>query len=342
MAERVFIKDLREGSRVLEHFLVRRKEVLTTSAGAPYLSLLLVDKTGAVDGKLWDDVEQYAPLLQEGDYVKVDAFVETYRGKLQLNIKRLRSSEREEVTPADFLPVSERSQEEMLKELGGWVGSIGDPHLVTLLNLFLEDEDFVERFSSCPGAMAVHHAYLGGLLEHTLSVTRLCEYLAGHYSGTNRDLLVAMAILHDMGKTRELSWEPTFGYTDEGGLVGHIVLGLAMVKEKIREIPDFPAELALLVEHMLISHQGELIYGGPKVPQTLEAAILFYADNLDAKVQQVQAALAEVEGEFGWTPYHRRLERYLYKQGYSSPPPQAAEADDAAQPPAAGAEPDGE
>ena len=342
MAERVFVRGLQEGDRVLEHFLVRRREVLTTSAGAPYLALLLGDKTGAVDGKVWDDAEQYTSVFQEGDYIKVDAFVELYRGKLQLNIKRLRRSEREEVSPGDFLPVSDRPREDMLRELGEWVGSVADPHLGRLLRLFFDDEEFLERFAACPGAMTVHHAYIGGLLEHTLSVTRFCQYLAEQYAGTNRDLLVSMALLHDVGKTRELSWEPAFAYTDEGGLVGHIVLGLTMVKEGMKAVPDFPADLALVVEHMLISHQGELIYGAPKVPQTLEAAVLFYADNLDAKVQQVQAALAEVEGPSGWTAYHRRLERYLYKQGYSSPPPATGEGDAIELPPEASGQDEGE
>lgn len=317
---RKFIRELQEGERIVENYVVGSKEVLTTTTGNPYISITLRDRTGSVDGKIWDNVDKYSPLFARDDFVRVDALVESFRGKLQLNVKRIRRLEEGEFDMAEFLPQSRRNADEMLTEINNWIESVKEPHLNSLLHSFFGDEAFLGAFKSSSGAKYIHHAFVSGLMEHTLAVVKICQFLAENYAGVNRDLLIAGALLHDIGKTEELERSPGFQYTDRGGLLGHIILGLRMVQDRIRDLPDFPAETAMLLDHMMISHQGELEFGSPKKPQTLEAWLLFLADNLDSRIEQFQAHVERDETpDSDWTAYHRLLQRYIYKGGRRQP-----------------------
>ncbi len=309
-----FANQINEGDHVLEHFLVTSRELLTTRTGNPYVSLTLQDKTGAIDGKIWDDVQQLYSTFQRDDFVKVDALAESYRKELQLNIKRIRRSEEEEIAVEDFLPACERPIEEMQEELRSLLESVVNSNLLNLLDAFLSDEEFMSTFSKAPAARGVHHVYLGGLLEHTLSVIGLCSHFADFYQGVDRDLLLTVAMFHDMGKVQELTIFPRFDYTDEGRLIGHTMLGVGMVKEKAGQLEEFPSELLTLIEHAIISHHGLLEMGAVKRPKTLEALILHYADDLDAKVNAFRKIIADDRHpESNWTTYNRLLERYIFK-----------------------------
>lgn len=309
-----FVIDITEGDHVVEHFLVSNKELLTTRTGNPYLSLTLQDRTGTIDGKVWDSVNEVSSAFQRDDYIKIDAMAESYRGVQQLNIKRIRPSEEGEITMEDFLPCAERPLEEMQEELLSLLDTVENPHLKNLLDAFLSDEEFMSSFSTAPAARGVHHVYLGGLLEHTISVVKLCACFADFYPGLDRDLLLTTALFHDMGKVKELTSSPSFNYTDEGRLIGHTMLGAKMVAQKVGELESFPEQLLTLIEHAIMSHHGLLEMGAVKRPKTLEALALHYADDLDAKINAFKKIMAEDrDADSRWTPYSKLLERYIFK-----------------------------
>ncbi len=309
-----FVNEIAEGEHVVDHFLVSSKELLTTRAGNPYISLTLQDKTGIIDGKIWDSVQQHSSAFRRDDFVKVDALAESYKEDLQLNIKRIRRSEEEELSPEDFLPGSQRSREEMREELCSLLDSVENPHLKKLLEAFLSDEEFMAAFCKAPAARGVHHVYLSGLLEHTLSVVKMCQYFADYYQDVDRDLLLTSAMFHDSGKVKELTVFPRFDYTDEGRLIGHTLLGVSMVAEKAGQLEEFPPRLLTLIEHAIISHHGVSEFGAVKRPKTFEALILHYADDLDAKVNAFKKIISEDgDPESQWTNYNRLLERYIFK-----------------------------
>ncbi len=281
-----YIQDLKEGSSVNDIYLCRKKLSLVTKNGKAYESLTLQDKTGSVDAKIWDPGSAGIDEFDELDYINVIGDVTVFQGKLQLNVKRVRRCREGEYDPKDYLPVSDRSVDEMYEELLRLAGSVRDVHLHRLLELFfVKDRAFVEAFRFSSAAKAVHHGYVGGLVEHTLGVANLCNYLAGAYPILNRDLLIAAALLHDVGKTKELSPFPKNDYTDAGQLIGHIVIGVEMIDEKLREIPDFPALLSAELRHCILAHHGEYEFGSPKKPAIIEAAALNFADNTDAKME---------------------------------------------------------
>ena len=298
-----YINELREGDNISEIYLCRKKQSLVTKNGKSYESLTLQDKTGSLDAKIWDPGNPGIDEFDALDYVEVSGNVTAYQGHLQLNIRRARVAREGEYLAADFLPVSGRSVDEMLGELQKFIGTVQEPHLKKLLDsFFTEDAAFIKVFRRSSAAKSVHHGFVGGLLEHTLGVTTLCHYFARTYPILNRDLLITAAILHDIGKTRELSAFPQNDYTDDGQLLGHIVIGVEMVDEKLRDIPDFPRALSSELRHCILAHHGELEFGSPKKPAIVEAIALNFADNMDAKMEIFKEAVAASTGDdwIGW------------------------------------------
>ncbi len=296
-------------------FLVHVKDVRQKKSGEPYLSLLLGDRTGEVDAKMWDNVVEVVDTFERDDFVKVKGVLQVFQNRLQMSVHKMARVLDSDVDFADFFPASSRDPMEMFAELRGIVAGIRDPNLRALLEAFLNDEPLARRYRTAPAAKQVHHAYLGGLIEHVLSVCRLCQLVAPHYVNLDLDLLLTGAILHDIGKVAELTYDRSFGYSSEGQLLGHIVIGLRLVEEKLRQFPDFPPKLRVLVEHMIVSHHGELEFGSPKVPLFPEALLLHHLDNLDSKMECMRA-LAEKDRHVDgcWTGYSPSLERSILKK----------------------------
>lgn len=311
-----FINELREGERVGEIYLCKQKQSAVTKNGKPYESLILQDKTGVIDAKIWDPNSQGINEFEVLDYIDVVGDVTSFAGSLQISVKRVRRAKEGEYNPADYLPVSENSVDEMIKKLEDYILSVENPYLYELLErLFIKDEEFLRVFQNHSAAKTVHHGFIGGLLEHTLGVAKLCEFYAASYPILNRDLLITAALCHDIGKTRELSAFPLNDYTDDGQLLGHIVIGTEMVHDIIREIEGFPEVLGSELKHCMISHHGELEYGSPKKPALAEAVALNLADNTDARME----SLIEIFGAAGtkkeWLGYNRLFESNLRKTG---------------------------
>lgn len=310
--ERTFIDQIRENDQVEGTFWVKEKAMITSRAGTPYLRLRLSDRTGEIEGRIWDGVQEFSPLFEREDFIKIKAQATSYQERLQLSIKSLRRCEEEEVSLEDFLPSSARDPEEMLAELIEIGQTIENRYYRELVMAFLQDEQFTVLFKRAPGAKKLHHVYLGGLLEHTLSMVKLIQKIKGHYAGINHDLLLAGGIVHDVGKVQELSYDISFDYTDEGRLLGHILLGVEMVEREISRIEGFPSELAMLIKHLVLSHHGQYDWGSPKRPKTLEAEILHHLDDLDAKINGIQEFMKKGEEGAKWTDYHRMFDRFFY------------------------------
>jgi 3'-5' exoribonuclease len=310
----IYIRDIKSGDKVGDYFLVAEKNLAFSQKGAPYLNVRLKDKTGELDGKIWDNAREWDKAFKKGDIIRIEARSANYKNVIQLSIMELKKAADEDITLSDYLPAARRDGGEMLAELMIIVESVDNPHLKALLNAFFQDEEIADLFKRAPAAKGFHHIYLGGLLEHTLSVARLLDLACAQYEGVNRDLLLTGGILHDIGKIYELSYGRTVDYTDEGRLVGHIVMGAEMVDKRIAALEDFPAHLALKLRHVMLSHHGDLEYGSPKRPKTVEALIVHFMDDLDAKVNAFQEFIAAApDDESAWTPYHRLLERFIYK-----------------------------
>lgn len=303
-----YIKDLREGMRTSDIYLCKQKQALKTKAGKNYFSLLLQDKTGIIDAKIWDlsnGINHFEAL----DYIQVEGDVNCFQGALQMNVRRVRLADKGEYNPADYLPTTRYSIEDMYRKLVGYVNEIENPYLSALCkSFFVEDENFVKVFKRHSAAKSVHHGFVGGLLEHTLGVVKLCDFFCGRYPIINRDLLLSAAMFHDMGKVKELSTFPENDYTDEGQLLGHIVMGVEMLDEHIRQIDGFPAGLALELKHCILAHHGEYEFGSPKKPAMIEAAALNLADNADAKLETMTELLENGNPEDEWLGYNRMFE----------------------------------
>jgi len=305
-----YIETLREGERVNEIFLCKHKQAAVTKNGKPYENVILQDKTGTLDAKIWEPDSQGIDDFARLDYINVTGDITSFQGALQLNIKRVRKAQPGEFEPSDYLPVSSRDIDEMYGELKSIIGTIQNPYLKLLLSrFFLEDAEMEKRFKFHSAAKTVHHGFVGGLLEHTLGVTKLCEAFCVQYPLLNRDLLLTAAMLHDIGKLEELSVFPENDYTDDGQLLGHIMIGAEWVGEKIRGIPDFPKKLSSELKHCILAHHGELEYGSPKKPALMEAVALSFADNVDAKMETLKEAFATVPvGSTEWLGYNRLME----------------------------------
>ncbi len=304
-----YIETLRENERISEVYLCRQKATFLTKAGKPYDSLVLQDKTGTIDAKIWDvnssGIEDFSAL----DYVYVMGDVTSFQGSLQLNVKRVRRIDGGDINANDYLPVSEYNIEEMYAKLLAYVNGLKNPHLKQLAASFFEDEDFAKAFQFHSAAKSVHHGFVGGLVEHTLHVTQICDFFSRLYPQMNRDLLLCAAMFHDFGKLSELSPFPANDYTDDGQLLGHIVIGANRLQQRIDAMEGFPHRLASELLHCILAHHGELEYGSPKKPALMEAVALSFADNADAKLETMKEAFANVpENNLEWQGFHRFLD----------------------------------
>jgi 3'-5' exoribonuclease len=310
-----YIRDLEPNQIITGVFLVHHKDVRQKKSGEPYLSVTLADRTGELDAKMWDNAHEFLTAFERDDFVRVKGLMQIFQNRPQLTLHKIQSVIDSEVDFADYFPASTRDRDEMFQELGSFVAAMTNPHLKALLEAVFADEALALAYRTAPAAKTVHHAWLGGLIEHVLSLCHLAKFTAAHYQDIDFDLLLAGVMLHDIGKTRELNYTRGFSYSTEGQLLGHIVIGMAMVDEKLRQVPDFPAPLRDLLMHMILSHHGELEFGSPKVPMFPEALLLHHLDNLDSKMECVRGLVERdrlIEGV--WTGYSSALDRSMLKK----------------------------
>ena len=303
-----YLKDYHDGDRVYDVYLCKHRQAAVTKNGKTYLNVILQDKSGTMDAKVWDPnsagIEEFEPM----DYIEVGGDVSSFQGALQISVKRVRVVREGEYNPADYLPVSKKNIEAMYQEVLAMIQRTKNPYLKELLEaFFVKDADFIKKFKNSSAAKSVHHGFVGGLLEHTLSVAQMCEFYCKQYPMLKRDLLITAALLHDMGKIKEISPFPLNDYTDDGNLLGHIVMGVEMVGEKGRDISGFPPVLAGEIKHCILAHHGEYEYGSPKKPAIMEAVALNFADNTDAKMQTFTELLENTE-QTDWLGFNRLFE----------------------------------
>lgn len=310
-----FIKEYKEGDKIFDIYLCKHKQSAVTKNGKPYDNLILQDKTGTIDAKVWDPNSAGIAEFDALDYIEVHGDITSFQGALQANIKRIRKCQEGEFDPANYLPVSKFPIEDMYEELLIYIEEIENPYLQQLLKaFFVEDQEFISRFKKSSAAKTVHHGFVGGLLQHTLSVVRLCDYYCKAYPLLKKDLLISAAICHDIGKVREISLFPQNDYTEEGQFLGHIVIGSEMVAEKISKIDGFPVLLARELKHCILAHHGEYEFGSPKKPAIMEAVALSYADNTDAKLETFTEIL-ENTTDTGWLGFNRLFDSNLRETG---------------------------
>ena len=311
-AAHLWIKDIREEDQVKGLYLVQSKRRGLTKRGDPFLSITLVDRTGEIEAKVWEGVEAISPLFREGDVVDVAGNAHSFRNQIQLTLTRLAANSRDS-DPSLFLETTGKDVSAMMKGLRAILHKIGNPHLKALIDRFLSDTAFMASFRRAPAAKHFHHSYLGGLLEHTLSVSELMVNVTVHYKELDQDLLLAGAFLHDIGKTREFIFERHIDYSNEGRLLGHIALGVMMVENNLSGMKDFPEDLALKLKHLILSHHGEFEFGSPKRPKILEAFALHLVDDLDAKIAGLGRFMEKDSQEGPWTDFNRLYGRYFLK-----------------------------
>lgn len=310
----VYIKDIKSGEKISGSFLVTEKNIAFSQKGAPYLNIRLKDKTGEVDGKIWENAVEWDKLFNKGDIIQANGGAVSYKSTVQLSITGLRKIDEADIDLTEYLPVAKGDIDLMFADVMVFIEQIKTPCLKALLYLFFHDEKITALFKKAPAAKGFHHVYIGGLLEHTLSVIRLLDQINNHYQGINRDLLITGGILHDIGKIYEYSYDSIFDYSDQGRLIGHIVIGIEMLDAKIAKIGDFPELLAMELRHLILSHHGTQEFGSPKRPKTLEALIVHFIDDLDAKVNAFQEFIEESRNDdSAWTPFHKLFERFIYK-----------------------------
>lgn len=310
-----YIENLNEGMRVHDVYLCKTKNMAVTRNGKEYANVILQDKTGQIDAKIWDPDSPGIGEFEPMDFVTVDGNVTVFNGNKQLNINMIFKAEEGNYDQSDYFPVTSCNIDEMKADLTDFINSVQNQYLSELLKSFFDDEAFMKSFAAHSAAKSIHHGFIGGLLQHTLSVAEICNDAARHYEFVNRDLLLAGAILHDIGKLNELSPFPANDYTDAGQLIGHIVIGYQMISARIMKIPHFPKKLAAELLHLILSHHGELEYGSPKKPALIEAMILSFADNMDAKVETMYEALNSkaAQNEDGWVGYNKLLDTNIRK-----------------------------
>ncbi len=308
----LWVKDIKEDAPVNDIYMVKVKKAGQTKTGATFLSLTLSDKTGDIEARVWDNAEVLSALFREGDNIAVSGKAVLYRNQVQLTLTGLSPARCDD--PSLYLEATPHDPMGMIKDLKGIVRVIKNPDMRDLINLFLSDHVFITRFREAPAAKNFHHSYIGGLLEHTLSVCRMAKQVCIQYPELDADLLVTGAFLHDIGKIREFTCEKVVDYSDEGRLLGHLVMGVLMLEEKLAALKKFPAETALYLKHMILSHHGEYEFGSPKKPKFLEAFVLHFVDDLDAKVNGIARIIARDKTEGSWTEFNRMFERYLLKE----------------------------
>ena len=308
-----FIAEIKAGDWVDDIFVLSEKILSQKRDGDNFLNVTISDKSGTLKGVVWDNVDQIAAGITSGDFVYVNGSVSEYKGALQVVIKKMEPFPSDRIDPSDFLPQTSRNIEDMFERLVKRANSITTDYLKALIDAFLNDREFVNKFKTAPAAKKMHHAYIGGLLEHTVSMTSLADKISGHYGGVNRDLLLTGAILHDIGKIDEFDYRSKIDYSDKGRLLNHIVIGIKMVDDKLSGINNFPEDQMLLLKHMIVSHHGTREFGSPEPPKTIEAVLLNYIDEIDSKVKAVRDFIASEDPDETWTSYHRLLERHFYK-----------------------------
>jgi 3'-5' exoribonuclease len=307
--------ELQPNQVITATLVVQQKDIRQKKSGEPCLSLVLGDRTGDIEARMWDNVAEVMDTFDRDDFVRVRGLVQVHQNRLQITVHKIQRQPSETVDFTDFFPTSERNTEEMWSELMGIVEGIQDRNLKDLLRLVVTDPEIARRYKVAPAAKTVHHAFLGGLLEHVLSMAAIAKLLAPHYRNIDLDLLLTGIVLHDVGKIHELSYDRSFGYSSEGQLLGHIVIGLRIIGEKVHALPDFPPRLRTLVEHLLISHHGELEFGSPKLPMFAEALLLHHIDNIDSKMDCIRTSLHKDRQQQGcWTGYNPALERPILKK----------------------------
>lgn len=318
-----FVNELEINKPVTAAFLVQSKEIREKKTGEPYLSLLLGDKTGKVDAKMWDNVAEVMDTFDRDHFIKVKGMVQLHQNRVQLTIHKLRILEDRELDFADFFPVSARDRDEMWAELRSTVARTSNHHIRALLDSLLDDDEIARRYRLAPAAKNIHHAYLGGLLEHVLSLCKLCQLTASHYPNIDLDMMIAGAVLHDIGKIHELTYDRGFGYSSEGQLLGHMMIALRMIADKLVKLPEFPPSLRTLLEHMIVSHHGKLEFGSPKLPLFPEALLLHHLDDMDSKLECMRYLIeGDRQAEGCFTVYNPALERtVLKKDRFLNPPP---------------------
>ena len=313
-AKEIYLKDIKQGDKVASTFLAAEKNMAFSLKGAPYLNVRLKDKTGELDGKIWDNAIEFDRQFKKGDIIYIEGRAASYKNAIQISIVNIKKYLGDDIEPADYLPMAKGDVAAMFSEMLTYIEKIQTKSLQLLLQAFFHDQKTAELFQRAPAAKGFHHIYLGGLLEHSLSVVRLLDKVADHYPNLDRDLLLAGGMLHDIGKIYEFNYESLIEYSDEGRLIGHIVMGVEMMNKKIEAIPDFPAPLALKMRHIILSHHGEFEFGSPKRPKTLEALVVHFIDDLDAKLNGFQSFINDSNNpDSDWTVYNRFFERFLYK-----------------------------
>ena len=311
----IYLQDIKPGDKVASSFLVAEKNMAFSQKGSAYLNVRLKDKTGEIESKVWDNAVALDQVFKKGDIVYMEGRAQTYRNALQISIITIKPCAPQDVDPSDYLPVSKIDSKAMFQDILAYIDAISSEPIKKLLTAFFYDEKTADLFRRAPAAKGFHHIYLGGLLEHTLSVVRLLDHAAKHYPQLNRDLLIAGGILHDIGKIYEFSYDGLIAYSDEGRMIGHLVMGVEMIDKKMEAIGSFPPQLALELRHIILSHHGEFEFGSPKRPKTLEALVIHFMDDLDAKVNAFESFVAAdaANADSDWTTYNRFFERYLYK-----------------------------
>jgi len=319
-----------ENKVITTSFVVASKQVKSKKSGEPYLALTLADRSGHLEAKVWDNVSEIMESFGQDDFVKVKGLLNKFNNRFQLTVHKLRRMAESEVDFGDYLPKCPRDVDALWRTLGDFVASFQNPHLKALVLAFMDDPDIAAAYRTAPAAKSLHHAYIGGLLDHVVSLCRLCDLACRNYPLIDRDLLLTGAFLHDIGKVRELIVRKSISYTTEGRLLGHISLGYEMVAEKINAIPGFSQELSMLLKHIMLSHHGEYEFGSPKRPKIQEAVIINYLDDLSAKINNFQATLKrENVGAGEWTAFSKMHDRYLYRQkDYTEPGGTSEEAEE--------------
>jgi len=297
---------------ITSNFVVVTKQIKAKKSGEPYLALTLGDRTGHLDAKMWDNVDDVLDAFEQDDFVKVKGLINRYKNRFQLTIHKARKLGESEVDFADYLPKTTKNIDELWRTLAGFVDSLQDPHLKALIQVFMADSEIAAAYRTAPAAKTLHHAFIGGLLDHVVSLFRSCDLVCRNYPQVNRDLLLTGAFLHDIGKIHELAYTRSFSYTTRGQLLGHMIIELEMLHDKIKLVPGFPAELQTLVEHLIISHHGQYEFGSPKLPMFPEAVMLHYLDDLDSKMEAIRAHFEREAGLDGpWSSYNPSLQRPL-------------------------------
>lgn len=312
----IYIEDFKENDTIVGHYLCKQKQSLKSRGGKTYLALKLQDKTGKIDAKVWE-LNNNIQNFEENDFIKIDGIVHTYQNELQIKINKIRRSQEGEYDEINFIPSTDKDVNSLYSQILDFIKSINNTYIKKLLeNIFINNKDIVANIKTHSAAKHMHHSYMGGLIEHLVSVAQICDFMSTRYKFVNRDILVASALLHDLGKIYELSAFPDNNYTDDGELLGHIVMGTELITKEAITIEGFPKQLLSLIKHSIISHHGELEYGSPQKPKTIEAFILHCADNMDAKVKMYEEIMEKDNSKNNWVGYHHMLKRNIRKSDF--------------------------